>query len=218
MSRSTWYLVRGALALVAAIAVIVVVTNRDDTSSSGAVATPTEPAIETTPPLVIDDWDPVVGSWLLEGSRARLESSGTDTESNNLLIVDTGTTDYTIRAALDIPSTSTGLVFRYRDQRNYWGLEAVRYYGLWRVYRVVDGERTDLATFEEPICCREGVLLSASTTAAGEVVLGIDSGVLYRTEDLTLADATQAGLFSRGDDATDAHFSAVEVLDEIPEA
>ena len=81
-----------------------------------------------------DDWDEVVGSWVLEGSNVRIESSGTDADSDNLLIVDAGTTDYTIRAALDIPSSGTGLVFRYRDPRNYWGFEAIKYYGRGRSF------------------------------------------------------------------------------------
>jgi len=225
VSRTARQLVRGGCALVAAVVIVVVVTDRGELprSETGSAPTSTLPTStpasrDRTPALVADEWDQIVGTWVIEGSRARLESSETDSESNNLLIVDTGTTDYTIRAALDIASTSSGLIFRYQDPRNYWALEAIRYYGLWRVYRIVDGVRTDLATFEEPICCREGVLLSASTTNSGDVVLGIDSAVLWRTTDPLLADSTAAGLFSRGDDATDAHFSSVEVLEAVPDA
>jgi hypothetical protein len=162
-----------------------------------------------------DEWTAVLGSWTIVDASARVDV--VNTTAPTFLVTGTESADYTQRARLDIGSLTSGLVFRYRDPANYWALGGVPSLGVWRVYKVLDGQEVEVGLFEEPICCSPGVLMSVSTAGDGVVVVSVDSLLLLDIHDPEFADARHTGLYALGDDATDAHFSAVELIDRGPD-
>ena len=103
-----------------------------------------------------------------------------------------GSGDGRIRFVMSAPGNKSGIVFRFKDDKNYWTLEAVPGLATWNIRRTVDGAAQGVGN------------VGVSPTGAGttvEVFLRGDTmdfyvNDVYRTTvvDGSLADGTKAGL------------------------
>jgi hypothetical protein len=140
-----------------------------------------------------------------------------DPSGTNLVVADVDRTDYTFRARLDHVPEGVALAFRYRDASNYWGVMALPGFGDWRVFRIVDGNRTEVANFGGYTRCQPGSVLSISSRSDGVMIMSADGVLALELSSGVLADAHVVGLLATGPDAQSALFSSLEVLTRVPE-
>jgi hypothetical protein len=104
---------------------------------------------------------------------------------------------------------AAGLVLRYRDAGNYYVARANALENNVRLYRVVDGRRTQFAGVDARVPRDQWQALGLRVMGDRfEVVL--EGRVLFSATDRTFADAGQVGLWTKADSLT--HFDGFEVV------
>lgn len=92
----------------------------------------TDGALPTGPGL--GEWKYVDGTWTVEGG-----ARGQASDAGLTFAVLTSDPGASAEATIDVLADGVGLVFRYQDPANYWGIRAVPSYGGWNIFKVVDG-------------------------------------------------------------------------------
>lgn len=113
-----------------------------------------------------------------------------------------------VDAEFDDVADAAGIVFRYRDQANYWSIVAAERFGTWNVNKVVQGEVSFMGN--------TGVGLSPEGTLEVRLSGPTIRVLVNRQERTALVDgdlqtASGAGLIS-SDDSAGAEWSAFGVL------
>jgi len=93
-----------------------------------------------------EPWTAVSGRWGTRLGRAALprpSTSGVD-----LALIEPGTPDGTIQVTVMAPQEQTGVAFRCRDADNCLFLGAVPGFGTWNIYKVLDGQLTELGNVD----------------------------------------------------------------------
>jgi hypothetical protein len=115
---------------------------------------------------------------------------------------------------------AAGLVWRYRDENNYYLVRANALEDNVVLYKVENGRRTPLAPVGKP--GQYGVEKAVPTERWSTLrvafmgprfVVSFDSEALYDVEDSTFADAGRVGLWTKADSVT--YFDELEVLPAV---
>ena len=103
---------------------------------------------------------------------------------------------------------AAGLVARLRDPRNYYIARANALEGNVRLYRVVDGRRTQFAGVDVRVP-RERWQTLGLRVAGERFEVSLDGRTLFSAADRTFAEAGRVGMWTKADSLT--HFDAFEV-------
>ena len=93
-------------------------------------------------------WEAVHGTWGIDGNEAFAEPN--DTERPALAVLRGGSNTRLTEATLMVVEEGAGLVFRYRDEDNFWSVTAQPEDGNWVVLQVVDGNARGQGEFDGP--------------------------------------------------------------------
>jgi hypothetical protein len=102
---------------------------------------------------------------------------------------------------------AAGLVVRLRDPRNYYVARANALEGNVRLYRVVDGRRTQFAGVDVRVP-RERWQTLGLRVAGERFEVSLDGRTLFSATDRTFAEAGRVGMWTKADSLT--HFDAFE--------
>ncbi len=94
-----------------------------------------------------------------------------------------------------------GLIWRAKDEKNYFVCRNNPLEGNYRVYKVVDGKRTQLATVDVKTETGKWYTLRA-TTSGDQIVCYLDGKRLLETKDDAFKDAGMIGLWTKADAAS----------------
>ena len=103
---------------------------------------------------------------------------------------------------------AAGLVVRLRDPRNYYIVRANALEDNVRLYRVVDGRRTQFAGVDVRVP-RDRWQALGLRVAGGRFEVSLDGRTLFSATDRTFAESGRVGLWTKADSVT--HFDAFEV-------
>jgi hypothetical protein len=81
-------------------------------------------------------WQQIRGVWGVRNREAYLSQAEAP---RSLAIVNTRRVGRSVSVSLPMLRNGMGVVFRYRDAENYWGIFASPRYGVWTVIKVLDG-------------------------------------------------------------------------------
>jgi hypothetical protein len=112
---------------------------------------------------------------------------------------------------------AAGLVWRYRDENNYYLVRANALEGNVALYKVVEGQRTSLApagrggqhAIEVPVPAGRWSTLRVAFMGM-RFVVGFDEKPLFEVEDSTFAGPGRVGVWTKADSVT--YFDAFELL------
>jgi len=94
-----------------------------------------------------------------------------------------------------------GLVWRYKDEKNYYVCRINPLEGNYRVYKVVDGKRTQLQTADVNIESGKWYNLRAEMSG-NQITCYLDTKKLLEASDDTFKDAGLVGVWTKADAAT----------------
>jgi hypothetical protein len=103
---------------------------------------------------------------------------------------------------------AAGLVVRLRDSRNYYVARANALEGNVRLYRVVDGRRTQFAGVDVPVP-RDRWQTLGLRVEGDRLEVALEGRALFAATNRTFRDAGRVGLWTKADSLT--HFDALEV-------
>ena len=103
---------------------------------------------------------------------------------------------------------AAGLVVRLRDPRNYYIARANALENNVRLYRVVDGRRTQFAGVDVPVP-RDRWQSLGLRVQGDRLSVSLDGRELFAATDRTFRDAGQVGLWTKADSLT--HFDNLEI-------
>jgi hypothetical protein len=103
-------------------------------------------ALGTTPSG--ERWDSAGGTWGIDGNQAFAEANDTDTPA--IAVLSGGSPMRLTEATLMVVEEGAGIVFRYRDDQNFWSVTAQPDDGSWLVLQVVDGNARARAEIDGP--------------------------------------------------------------------
>ena len=86
-------------------------------------------------------WRAVSATWVIRDRQAAVRSRA---GRSQIATLDLTSANGTLQASLLVVPQGAGIVFRYRDERNYWKLEASPGFATWDVTKVVAGKATRL--------------------------------------------------------------------------
>jgi hypothetical protein len=209
-------------------AVIVVQAKDKSSSPSPTPSSSADASLPTSGPGVYDDfhrddstdslgsstngnaWQTVGGVWGIDADQAYVVAAGA-AGTRPLAVADMGAADGRIRFTMSAVGNKSGIVFRFKDDKNYWTLEAVPGLATWNIRRTVDGTAQGAGNV--------GVSPTSSGTTV-EIYLRGDSmdfyvNDVYRTTvtDPAGADATKVGL--AGDAGATARWSLFSAAPRI---
>lgn len=148
------------------------------------------------------------------GSKVLAETSRDRTDNRFPLVVLSGFSardaalSVRFRAIEGQVDQAAGLVLRYRDAGNYYVARANAREDNVRLYRVVEGRRTQFAGAEARVPRNQWQTLGLRVAGDRFEVL-LEGRVLFSANDRTFGDAGQVGLWTKADSLT--HFDAFEV-------
>jgi hypothetical protein len=87
-------------------------------------------------------WTVAGGTWAIRNQEAVLQSPPSLKPS--VATVDTGRGDGWVQLTASTLPAGTGLVFRYRDAANYWWVDAVPSFGVFNIFKVMNGTVTKM--------------------------------------------------------------------------
>lgn len=115
------------------------------------------------------------------------------------------------RTVSGVVDQAAGLVFRYRDENNYYMARANALEGNVRLYSVKDGTRHNLASWDGPVA--PGAWHEMRVEARGDALLVHWDGVpVIDTRDGTFPGAGRVGLWTKADSVTQFDDLALEIL------
>jgi hypothetical protein len=150
-------------------------------------------------------WHAVAGAWGIHRGQAYVADPA---EPASLAVIETPGRPEEIAVTLTHVENNAGLVFRYRDEKNYWAVLAAPKYAIWYVIKVLDGKTETVAkTGLQPVLDPTRITVRLS----GNVIevwaeWGSGSTPPKRFSDPDNASARRAGLIAVGEEAAHALF------------
>ncbi|MCU1499181.1 MAG: hypothetical protein JWM47_3134 [Acidimicrobiales bacterium] len=139
-------------------------------------------------------WNYTAGSWTVDGGAV-----GTSSEAGVTFATLTAPKRSAAESKIGVLADGAGMVFRYRDSSNYWGVRAVPSYGSWNVFKVVEGRETIVRILAGQALDGTRVGVQQSGTRMRIILNGL---VRSTIEDEDLAGAAGVGLMApAGNDA-----------------
>ncbi len=139
-------------------------------------------------------WTVASGQWGITDREAVLRSTPSDTPS--VATIDVGRSEGWVQATATTAPQGFGVVFRYRDPRNYWRIVAVPDYATFNVFKVVNGRETKVTASGIGVVTYDKTNVTIGIRLEGDrftfYVDGRDTGVTMR--DPELRNARRAGL------------------------
>lgn len=146
-------------------------------------------------------WRADVGRWGVLGEKAAATLPGPD-RSFAVIPVDRG--DGAVQVRLDKVTDGAGLVFRYRDPRNFWSLVAAPRYATWSLTKTIGGLSSGAAT-TGLTSTRDGTTIAVRMK--GDIIDVVVGGRVRKTiTDRSLRHEALGGLTVAGDAAALARF------------
>ncbi|MFC7738405.1 hypothetical protein ACFQX4_21915 [Roseomonas sp. GCM10028921] len=148
------------------------------------------------------------------GPKVLAETSKDRTDDRFPLAIVEGTTARDVVVAVRFKPVSgavdqaAGLVARLRDQRNYYIARANALEGNVRLYRVVDGRRTQFAGVDVRVPRDRWQTLSLRVEG-DRIAVSLDDRKLFDATDRAFTEAGRVGLWTKADSVT--HFDGLEV-------
>jgi hypothetical protein len=87
-------------------------------------------------------WRIEAGTWEVADGQAAATGSGGD---RSLAVVRLPGGEGAVQLTLSHVANGAGVVFRYRDRRDYWSVSAVPFYATWAITKTVGGRSTLVA-------------------------------------------------------------------------
>lgn len=158
-------------------------------------------------------WEIVSGSWSTDGGEATVSAPDS---GPSMAVADLGAGPSTIQVTMAETAGGAGLLFRYSNPFNHWALIGAPKFATWTLQRVVDGERTDIASIS-PAAVEAGTTVAVSDD--GETIRVFIDGVEVASErDVRLARETKVGLIASDGDSTARFDDIVAVVTAEPSA
>ena len=152
-------------------------------------------------------WAPARGTWGTEDHRAIVAPS--DDDLPRLAVLTQPERDGLVEVTLTTMAEGAGLMVRYEDPQNWWGVVARPSTGRWSVVQTVDGEPVPIAEFEAPT--EDGTTISV--TQNGVVLRVLIDGVEHATAGIDpIEPPFQSGLIAVGPDAHEARWDRYLIL------
>ncbi len=151
-----------------------------------------------------------IGTWGILDNRLANIVEG-DEATREFALRDLGAGDGTVAAVVIESAEGTGLVFRFKDAKNYWMLTPAPKYGTWVLNKYTNGTAT--------LVGNSGLASSAENTAvvvelAGpEITVKVDGKEVAQFTDPYLATATKVGFASGGFGAQRARWDDFYAID-----
>jgi hypothetical protein len=154
-------------------------------------------------------WRAVTGTWGVEDGKAYVARRATD---DNVAVLDPAVRGSTASVTVSGELDGAGLVFRYRDESNYWALSAaprgVRPDGVWQVVKVIDGRPEIVGQFGK---ATPGAPARINVESSGDDLYVWGGALLHESppkhfRDGALSAAPAAGLFLGSGASGDARF------------
>ncbi len=193
--------VAGLVALLIVSAMVVLATHKPVQLKSAATAATLRPGMTFIDPRSGLNWRSVWGIWVVYTGRLAID---TPDERTSLVVTESPSVTYTVKASIPTVAPNAGLVFRYQDPSNYWAILAqvdlarpihdLIVAGTWDIVRAVGGVTTRVASFGVLACCTNGTNLSVSTQPNGTMLFSREGIVAASLHDTTLARARGAGV------------------------
>ncbi len=139
-------------------------------------------------------WNVASGEWGVKAREAVLVSTPSDTPS--VATIDVGRSDGWVQATATTAPQGFGVVFRYRDAKNYWRIVAVPDYATFNVFKVVNGRESKVTASGIGVVTYDKTNVTIGIRLEDDrftiYVDGRDTGVTLRSTEL--ANAHRAGL------------------------
>ena len=148
-----------------------------------------------------EPWEVVSGRWRVEGGTAAAEASRRSRPS--LAVISGGPAERLTEATVTVVEEGAGIVFRYRDEDDYWSMTASPSSGIWTVTKMVDGEATVAA--EIPGATVDGTTITVAQRGPELQVL-VDGIEAIRITDTALQDQRRSGLITAPESDGTARF------------
>lgn len=148
-------------------------------------------------------WRQVAGHWATGAGLVRV----TATAGRAIAVVDGGTGTRTLHVVLSQPCSGCGLVFRFRDRRNYWMVVEVPKFATFNLVKVTAGQpkavgNTGLTT------TKPGTKLAVRLNGTS-VAVAVNGFQKLEVVDKELSTASGVGLVAGATDATAGRFAAL---------
>ncbi len=215
--------VAGLIALVVVGAMVVLATQKPAQVKVAANAATLRPGTAFVDPRSGLNWRAAAGSWVVYAGRLAIDIPAAAT---SLIVTDSPSSTYTVKASIPTVALNAGLVFRYRDPSNYWAILAqvdparpihdLIVAGTWKIVRVVGGVATQVSSFGLLACCTNGTNLSVSTQPDGAMVFAKEGIAAARLHDTTLAQARGTGVVAGTPDGQTIVVKDFAVLKQVP--
>jgi hypothetical protein len=195
------------VAVVALAAALLAPSGGDDTAPTAG-----RPSVVQAPGSVVvggRTWRVVQGGWSVEQGELKVEAPGRLYSS--LMVTDGGSPDVVVQARLQVAASGAGLVFRYQDPFNFWGLEAVQGVASWRLFKVVTGKKETVGdTGLSPTVT--GTIVSVTTRSDGAIEVAFNGRLRKTFSDPALREKRGVGVLAFGPRASRAVFSDFTTL------
>ena len=145
------------------------------------------------------EWESVEGRWRIDGGRASVE--GSDDDRPRIAVIAGNTTSELTEVTLMTSEDGAGLVFRYRNPRNFWSVTADEDGASWTVTKVIDGQIALTETVPAP--SGDGSTIAVSQRPARLLFL-VEGVIKHQINDTGLSEESTSGLIAlpgTGDDA-----------------
>lgn len=152
-------------------------------------------------------WRVLSGGWGTARGRAFVTSSPRGQAA--LAVVDPPAADQAVQVSFPMVALGAGLVFDYRDPRNYWYVVAAPAYASWSIGEVVDGR--DRAVSNTGLSSTTPGTTLAVATRGDVAEVALDGVVKATVTDPDLAGPAAVGLIEAKDEGAKARFSELRV-------
>jgi hypothetical protein len=163
------------------------------------------------------DWRSAQGRWSVDSGALVLRDAPEAFPS--LAVTDVGGPDGTVSVTMPEITDGTGIVFRYRDQSNYWSLVAVPGFATWNLSKVVNNERILVGNTE---LAPTTAFTSVGVRLDGPMIaVTVDGRVRLEVTDGFLADETTAGVIAEQTGSVQGRwddFYAIGIAPDTPPA
>lgn len=151
----------------------------------------------------VGPWNAAAGIWGLDRHRAYV--AGPAADDTNIAVLRLGPGRAAAQVTMAHAVQGAGLVFRYRDPRDYWAVVDVPAYATWSVVKVIHGRTAGAGdTGLSPV--GDGTTVAVRLQGA-ELEILFGTRVVRTLVDPTLDDANMVGMIARGEDAGSARFA-----------
>lgn len=148
-------------------------------------------------------WRSVQGTWGVQAGAARLVRGAA--LKRDLVVADMGASDGFVQVTQKVSAAGAGLVFRYRNEFNYWVVRAAPRFATWTVEKIVAGKAVPLGNLGATPA-NDGTTVSVSLQGS-QIDLFVDGFRRRTISDADLERETFVGLSAFGEGVTAARWS-----------